>query len=76
MKETVEVWPENVQAVNAFVAMGTQWRCGPGGAYGLDYGVMPQTLRMLGIPRAKWPELFDAIREMEDAALKEMHEED
>lgn len=73
-ENTVEVWPDNVQAVNVFVAMGTQWRCGPGGAIGLDYGALPQVLRMTQVPRADWPEVFDLLRVLEDAALEKMRE--
>lgn len=32
-------------------------------------------MRMHGIPRAEWPEIFDAIRLMEGAALDEIHRE-
>ena len=71
-EHAAEVWPCNVQAVNAFVSMGTQWRVGPGGAYGLDYGVLPQVLRLAQIPRKEWPQVFDSIRVLEDAALAEM----
>lgn len=74
-ENSVEVWPENVQAINAFVAMGTQWRVGPGGAYGLDYGVLPQVLRLAQIPRKEWPQVFESIRVLEDAALEEMRKE-
>ena len=73
-ENTVEVWPDNVQAVNVFVAMGTQWRCGPGGAIGLDYSALPQVLRLTKVPRADWPEVFDLLRILEDAALEKMRE--
>ncbi len=72
---TAEVWPCNVNAVNAFIAMGTQWRAGPGGAYGLDYSVLPQVLRLTHIPRPAWADVFESIRVLEDAALAEMHKD-
>lgn len=75
VENVAEVWPDNVQAVNAFVAMGTQWRCGPNGAYGLDYGVLPQVLRLAQIPRAVWPDVFESIRVLEGAALEAMHKD-
>lgn len=72
---TADVWPDQLDAVNTFVAMGTQWRCGPGGVYGLDYNTLPAVMDMIGIDADKRAEVFDAIRTMEDAALEEMHKE-
>lgn len=53
--------------------MATQWRAGMGGATGLDYAALPSVMQMVGIPRKKWPELFEDIRTMEAAALNHMH---
>lgn len=69
------VWPDNVVSVGAFVAMSTQWRAGMGGATGLDYAAMPAVLRMTQVPRADWPEVFDAIRVMESVALDTMRKD-
>jgi len=44
-----------------------------GGPTGLDYAVLPDTFRMLGIPRKEWPDLFADIRVMENGALAEMN---
>ena len=74
-EHTAEVWPCNVPAVNLFVSLGTQWRVSFGGAYGLDYGVLPQVLRMSGVPRKEWPDLFESLRILEDAALEEMRKQ-
>jgi hypothetical protein len=71
----VEVWPDNVQAINAFVAMATQWRVGPGGPIGLDYSALPHVLRLTKTPRADWPDIFDSLRVLEDAALETMRED-
>lgn len=68
------VWPENLPAVNAFIALLTQWRVGMAGATGLDYGVLPSVFRLTGIPRSEWPDTFDCIRTMEGEALKIMSE--
>ena len=68
------VWPENLPAVNAFIAMLTQWRVGMAGVTGLDYGVIPAVLRMAGIPRGEWPDVFDGLRIMEAEALQIMRE--
>lgn len=70
----VEIWPDNVQAVNVFVAMSTQWRVGMGGATGLDYAALPVVMRLAGVPPADRAEVFDAVRAMEEAALTTMRE--
>lgn len=71
---TVLLWPDNVLAVNAFAALSTQWRMSMSGPTGLDYNAIPNVLRLTGIPRAEWPEVFDGIRICEGAALKKMRE--
>lgn len=40
------VWPENLAAARLFMSMQTQWRMGPAGAIGLDYGVLPSWCRL------------------------------
>lgn len=70
----VDVWPENVPALNLLIAMSTQWRSGMNGPTGLDYAALPAVLRMQGIARADWPDLFDCLRVMESEAMKVMGE--
>jgi hypothetical protein len=70
----VEVWPENLPAVNAFIALSTQWRMGPAGPVGLDYAALPPVMRLIGLPRATWPDVFEGVRVMESEALKIMGE--
>lgn len=67
--QVVEVWPDNILAVNTFIAMSTQWRVGAMGATGLDYNAMPVVMRMIGIPPASRASVFEDVRTMEDAAL-------
>lgn len=69
-----EVWPDNWQAVSAFIALGTQWRVGPGGPTGLDYTAIPVVLRALRVKRADHSDVFDALRVMEIEALSIMRE--
>lgn len=71
--DPVEVWPENLPVVGVFQAMETQWRVGMEGATGLDYNALPTVLRLTRVPRAKWPDVFEDLRTMERAALKEIH---
>lgn len=59
------MWPENWPAVALFVELTTQWRFGPAGPTGLDYGVLP-------ILCPEWRDHFDDLRVMEAAALEEM----
>lgn len=70
--EAVDVWPDVVDSVNVFIAAATQWRVGMKGATGLDYTALEATLRLTGLPRKDWPQVFDDIRIMEDEALKTM----
>lgn len=70
----VEVWPENLPAVNAFIALCTQWRVGGAGATGLDYSVIPDVFRFTNIPESEWTDAFDGVRTMEAEALKIMGE--
>lgn len=67
--DPVEVWPDNIVPVNVFIAMGTQWRVSMNGPTGLDYNALPGVMRLCGVPRAEWPEVFESIRVLEDAAL-------
>ncbi len=71
-EDTVLVWPQNWPVVQVFASLLTQWRTGPAGVVGLDYTALPVVFRLRSVPRADWPEMFDLIRVMEDAALKEM----
>lgn len=69
------MWPENWLAVSVFTVLSTQWRMAPmGGAVGLDYGAIHPTLRLIGVPRAQWAELFNELRVMESAALQTMRD--
>jgi len=67
--DPVEIWPDNVQTVNVFVAMSTQWRTGMSGATGLDYAALPFVMRVCGVRAADRADVFDGVRTMESAAL-------
>ncbi len=68
------MWPDNLQSVNVFIAMSTQWRLAMSGATGLDYNALPAVLRMTDVARKDWSEIFEDLRIMEDAALNTMRE--
>ncbi len=46
-----------------------------GGATGLDYNAVPVVLRLQGVPRADWSQLFEDVRVMEGVALQAMRQE-
>lgn len=70
--DAVDVWPDNLAAIEVFVAMSTQWRVGPGGVYGLDYNVMYRLMDRLGLSHADYDEMEHCLRTLEDAALEQM----
>ena len=72
--QVVEVWPDNLLAVNTFVAMSTQWRVGAMGATGLDYTALIDVMKLIGVPAKNRGDVFEDVRTMEDAALKLMKE--
>jgi hypothetical protein len=66
------VWPDNASAVDVFVDMATQWRCGNAGFYGLDYTAIPAVMDMHGVDADARSDIFRAVRVMEMAAIEEM----
>lgn len=53
--------------------MRTQWRTGPAGRTGLDYGVLPEVWRRLKVPPGERDEAFAMLGVLEVAALEAMH---
>lgn len=70
----VEIWPDNMAAFEVFSEMGTQWMSGFSGATGLNYASLESTLRLIGLPRSKWREVFADVRIMEHTALLYMRQ--
>lgn len=71
-----EVWSDNLETVNVFIAMGTQWRAGMGGATGLDYSALPAVMDFVGVAKKARSAVFDGLRTMEEAALECMHKKE
>lgn len=69
-----DVWPDNVQSLNVFIAMLTQWRAGAMGLIGLDYAALPVVLDLNAVPQDDRSMIFEDIRAMEDAALAVMRQ--
>lgn len=64
------VWPENRAALNAFIAMGSQWLHDiMGRRYALRYDGLPAIMDMLGISPADRAEAFAGVHTCERAAL-------
>ncbi|KDD65308.1 hypothetical protein V466_29000 [Pseudomonas mandelii PD30] len=72
--ETFEVWPDNWRSFLVMDSMWTQWRTGVCGATGLDYGVLPDVMKLVGIPAKDRPSVFQDIRVMESEAIAVMAE--
>ena len=71
-EETFEVWPDNWKSFLVMDSMWTQWRMGACGATGLDYGVLPNVMRLVGVPAKDRPGVFQDIRVMEAEAIAVM----
>jgi len=68
-----DILPLNVDIVEAFMALQTQWRIGPaGGRLGIDYQAAATVLELMGVDQEKRRIAFDGIRVMEMAALETM----
>lgn len=63
------VWPENWDPYRVFAELDTQWRHGFAGRTGLDYAVVPRTMKRLGVRKKQREDVWQAIRVMESAAL-------
>lgn len=64
----VVVWPEHETSVCLFLRMTTQWRSGPGGLLGFDYGVLFELMRLYDVEDRR--EAFENLQAMEAHALK------
>lgn len=67
--EEVEIWPENLETVDAFLACQTQWAINDfsGAFLGLRYADVAATLDMLGVADKR--DVFWGLRVMEREAL-------
>lgn len=66
----VVVWPENWRAIEVFRRFSTQWRVGPAGPIGLDYGVIQYEATRMHLTDAEYDDLMEKIRVIEDAAME------
>lgn len=74
-KSSLEIYPENASAVEAFVALQTQWRTGMNGREGLIYSEVYGYMDEIGITRRrKRKDLLWALRVMEGEVLNVLAE--
>lgn len=64
--------PDNWQAVQLFDAMSTQWMPLQTGLIGLRYEAFQQVRLAFGVADSDWPDLFQAMRVMEQEALSQL----
>lgn len=73
VEQVFALWPDCVEVFNLWNQVQTQWQGGMNGDTGLNYGsVIAYMKDVLLIPAKKRKELFDGLRTMECATLKEM----
>lgn len=70
---TLELWADNVTAVEVFADLLTQWNIGPGGVVGLRYEALPGVMRLRRVPADERAAVFESVRVMERAALEHFH---
>jgi hypothetical protein len=65
----VELWPQSQAPFKVFSDLCTQWRMGPSGPVGLDYGVLFHKLDRMKLDAQEYERVEHAVRVMEDEAL-------
>lgn len=63
-----EVWREHLEVLTMFLRCQTQWRAGPNGVLGLDYGVVLQLCSVYAVEDTR--QLLDDLQIMEGHALQ------
>tara|TARA_R100000781_G_scaffold86941_1_gene53503 strand:- start:120 stop:392 length:273 start_codon:yes stop_codon:yes gene_type:complete len=63
-----EVWPEHEEVLTMYLRCSTQWRSGPSGVIGLDYGVVIQLCNIYHIKDIR--ALLDDLQVMENRTLE------
>lgn len=67
------ILPENIEALNWFLLMQTQWRVGMNGLTGMDYGVFLQWAKEEGVKRLDRVWLLGDLRMMEREFLNSLY---
>ena len=67
------MWPENWPAVELFVRCQTQWRIGPNGLVGMDYGSLIEMASLYQMPDL--PAVMEAVQIIEAEILMQQSKE-
>lgn len=67
--DPIEVWPENLPALEMFQRIGTRWVVGIGGILGIRWEAVYPLMDRLGLSREAWDDLLSDMEVMELAAL-------
>lgn len=67
-----EVWPENWPAVELFMRCQTQWRTGPAGLLGLDYGAVLAMANLWSVEHVR--EVMSGVQIIEATILAQLSE--
>lgn len=70
---TIDVWPENWEAVQVWARSQTQWRVGMAGVIGMDYAGLDVVMQRMDV--ADKADVFDRIQVMESATLGAIEEQ-
>ena len=71
--ESFGILPENVEVLNWFLRMQTQWRVGMNGPTGMDYGLFLHWAKDEGVKRLDRVWMLDDLRLMEREFLNSLH---
>lgn len=71
-----DVWPDNWPPLELFIDLSTQWRVGPNGLIGLDYGVVFHELDRRKLAGDEYDDMMDGIRTIERAVLSELRRDE
>jgi hypothetical protein len=75
--ECIEVWPENVPALQMFQRIGTRWVvAGMGGVTGLRWEAIYPLMDRLNLTPDAWDALLSDLEVMERAALEVLNRKD
>lgn len=70
----LQIWPENMETVELFDFMRTQWNVAPaGGVVGLRYEALPVGFTACGIPLDRQPLALRGLQFMESAAIEHIN---
>ena len=68
-----EVWPDNWPALDLFIQCQTQWRTGPAGLLGLDYGAVLAMANLWAMDRVR--ETMADVQIIEATILEQLSRE-